>query len=863
VSTLRRCAVFALLASALSMLTPAPASAAPTIVSFTVARVAGTLNDVQLTWDTSDATEVHIFGASGDPGTLMPSKRATVDGTVTVKSSWGTRSFRLGAKDATGAWKYSTKSVNVPPPPSISITSTNPETIDYFRSPNIDSPLPPHNITWDLNGADRVKMRVCVSIQCGTLPDVVAPNASFTVTEAHLTNPSVIPLGGGQSRSILGPAGQGFFRYELTPCEDVPGGGSFCGPMVQAHVRVLPSQITLAPRQYRNFPMWLGLTLNWSANGASKVFIDAPTLGVNNVEVDASLGTYTIPAARPAGLHTITLKSCKEYPDDKETCAFRETVRAPAAGTVDWLLEPGEAWGFVGVASVNGQWVYPSRHGTVESNCGCLGQHVEAGDVLAVVETPDVSHIQLQVGGKGLRTIPWTTDFDPARSSVIPYKHLQGSGAGGNGTTLDAAGNIYSVGELTGSMVRVEGTTPSLLTIPLLHKPDGNGNLRPVSPFRWQSAQVGISNSQDMFEAPDGKLWFTQGWGFQNGTPLYNHNRVFRFDPTGEDLDTTLQDDRFCAYNVPGDHNGVIGVTTGGGRTWFVEQRVGVGPSVLTHFNPSDSAFQNCTAQNNLDYSVAHPPGPAFSPGYCNPDPTVQTGCFEPVTLPPQLEGAGHIAYDQAENALWIADYSFANTDMYEFGVHYLGRYDIAAKSFTLYPLPKSPHQNSVGAGTPWKVLVHGNYVYVTELDDGDIVRFDKAAGARQQGLCDDRDNPVARALTAANGWQNPCMSEVHLPVNQGAWQTRVMGNRLYFTAPADLTTRGLANDPSVFGYVDLANWDQVTQYTGLDTFSGASPATGKTTNLGWFDADPATGTVAIGAAGGDTSLQFLKLVPN
>lgn len=859
--TPKRIAVVVLL-PLLVALSPEPASAAPVIDTFSAARVLGTLSDVKLTWNTTNGTQVHIFGKAGDPGSAIGF--VALDGTMTFKSSWGIRSFTLGVKDAAGAWKYRSASVDVPAIPSVSITSTNPKTINYFRSPSINSPLPTHQLTWNLNGADRVKMRVCAGLLCGTLPDVVAPTASFAVTQAHLTNTSLISAGGGQTRSVLGPAGQDFFRYELTPCENLPGGSTFCGSTVQAHVRVLPSQVNAPPRQYRYDPMWFPYTVSWTANGGNKFYVDAPTMNVNNAVTTST--SYQFPALQPAGLHTIKVKSCKDYGGGVVDCAFLHKVYSTVAGTVDWVLDVGETPSYFGVASVGGTLIYPSRWGKVWSNCGCAGQTVAVGQELAAIETDDVSTVQLQVGGHSLQTVPWTTDFDSAQSRVINYTGLQGSGAGANGTTLDAAGNIYSVGEFTDSMLRVAGTSPTLLPIPLLHKLDGT-QLAPVKPFRFGPVQTNGSNSQDMSEAADGKLWFTQGWSFQGNPALYDHSRVFRFDPAGVDLDTTLQDDRFCGYNLPEDHNGAMGVVNGGGRTWVVEQRIGTGtPSALTHFSPSESAFQNCTAQNNLDYGLgdlAHPPGPAFSPGYCNPDPAVQTGCFEKVNLPTELEGAGHIAYDATENALWIADYSWYHGGAYTFGVHYLGRYDIATKSFTLFPLPRT-EQVGLNTGNPWKVLVHGNHVYVTELDDGSIVRLDKGSPARAQGLCDDRNAPgdVARALTEANGWKNPCMSEVFLPVAQGAWQTRVKGNRLYFTVTEDHRTRGLALDPSMFGYIDLNNWGAITQYTGLDTFAGWAPSTGLTAGFGWFDVDPVTGTVAIGGHGANgNNRRLIKLV--
>jgi hypothetical protein len=213
----------------------------------------------------------------------------------------------------------------------------------------------------------------------------------------------------------------------------------------------------------------------------------------------------------------------------------------------------------------------------------------------------------------------------------------------------------------------------------------------------------------------------------QNG--VANHSRIYRYDPAATDSDLTLQDDRFCSYNVPGNHNDVMGVTNGGGETWFMESGwQGLSSPRLTWFNPSDSAFSNCAAQNTLEYGTAAaplavPPGPAFSPGYCVAPAT--TNCFSSVTVPAALGRPGHLVYDAADNAIWTSTYMFSQTSS-------LGRYDIAAGTWSVYPLPtptraQEPwNAQAWGGSSTWKISLSGNDLYLNDQSDGDIIRFDK-----------------------------------------------------------------------------------------------------------------------------------------
>jgi hypothetical protein len=733
------------------------ANAAPTIDSFTATLLTAP-DKMRLSWSTTGAARAYIFGASDAAG-LVRIGFVPVNGTKDVVTGWGIRTFVLGAQESSGVWRY--KSVSTPmvsPPTPVTITSTNPKVINYFRSPNVNSPLPDHTITWNKNGASVVKMRRCAGDSCVNLPD--ATGTSYVGRGNDLASVNA----DGSFSGLLAPSGQGEVLYELTACTTRPDSTLFCGESAKAFVRVLPSQATSTWRAYRNHPVWLGHTLSWQANGGNWFYVDAPTLGVNNLLTSSTSYEFTAAQLNNAGpgLHSIKLKSCKWYGGSTFDCAANHAVKAPSAGTVTNLVTVGtEVWPTgtafpVPVAKLNGVDQFTPRGGRVVSTCGCEGQSVAAGTLLATIETYDYSLVQLQLGGgQTWITRSWTQDFNSAESEYLWGSKLTDVRTGGimsvNGTSILPNGDIYALGEFTTSAVFVSGDTPDIRPLPFLHKLNRAGTFfDPVRPFALSGQQSHISNSQDSFRDASGKIWSTQGWtgGY---APLHNHSRVYRFDPAATDSDLTLQDDRFCSYNVPGDYNDVMGVTHGGGRTWILESGWGGGsPARLTWFNPSEPAFTNCAAQNTLDYGTAdhpisYPPGPAFSPGYCVPPAT--TNCFNTVELPDALGAPGHLVYDAAENAVWASTYMFG-------GPSSVGRYDVSAAQWSVYPLPAQVHHrapwnvHSWGGSCTWKISVFGNYLYINDHTDGDIIRFDKTYAPRTN--CTNLENEVQQVTVDA-----------------------------------------------------------------------------------------------------------------
>ena len=123
---------------------------------------------------------------------------------------------------------------------------------------------------------------------------------------------------------LLAPSGQGEVLYELTACRARPDASLFCGEPVAAAIRVVPSLTTSTWRAYRNHPVYLGHTVSWQANGGNWFYVDAPTLGVNNLVTGSTSYTFTAAQLNQAGpgLHTIKIKSCKGYAGWVFDCAF-------------------------------------------------------------------------------------------------------------------------------------------------------------------------------------------------------------------------------------------------------------------------------------------------------------------------------------------------------------------------------------------------------------------------------------------------------------------------------------------------------------------------------------------------------------
>jgi hypothetical protein len=275
--------------------------------------------------------------------------------------------------------------------------------------------------------------------------------------------------------------------------------------------------------------------------------------------------------------------------------------------------------------------------------------------------------------------------------------------------------------------------------------------------------------------AEDGTVWATLGGvGFHAGGDPPNHSRLLRFDPAGQDLPTTLHDDRFCAYAVPGDGNVVVGLATDEDRVWFVESNT----MELSVFEPRP---EHC--EPLLDYD--DPAAVAASALQdCGSGQTAADGCVERVLLGDGISPS-HVALDPVDGSPWV-------TDAFGAGVlHYLPD----TGEVEMFPLP-APLLPSFFQGFPWQIRVTDDAVYIGEYVDISIVRFDKATGATDE---------------IAVPFPTPDMNLHSIDID---------ADRLWFTLSAEGSAL-LDPQVSTIGYLDLAAWRDGAPagviYAGLD----------------------------------------------
>lgn len=95
----------------------------------------------------------------------------------------------------------------------------------------------------------------------------------------------------------------------------------------------------------------------------------------------------------------------------------------------------------------------------------------------------------------------------------------------------------------------------------------------------------------------------------------------------------------------------------------------------------------------------------------------------------------------------------------------------------------------------PWKINPEGNYCYLSEFFDGDVVRIDKS-GIASAGPTDACRDPA--------GQDNPCLDQIY--VTHAMKDIQVHGDRLYFAGYSE------------FGYIVLNTWSPGSIYTGLES---------------------------------------------
>jgi hypothetical protein len=256
-------------------------------------------------------------------------------------------------------------------------------------------------------------------------------------------------------------------------------------------------------------------------------------------------------------------------------------------------------------------------------------------------------------------------------------------------------------------------------------------------PFRLCSTACSRTNiaqaGEDAAVDTMGRVWFTEG-GFEptgdGGSP--NHSRIVAFDPT---------DSSVRLYNIPGDHNSIIGIAWDGQRKriWFAQSRSpifsppggAVTPARLTSFDPeriphgTDPVFDfSTTATCNASGGT---PGTCSNASWhrcltvddcvvadqiCAPG-APDADCYHDYPLHETVLQPARIAV-HPDGSVWYADYSFGAD---------IGRLDPETGAVTRFPL--SPTPDGTAVGFPWAITIApNNDVVVGDFLGGKIGEF-------------------------------------------------------------------------------------------------------------------------------------------
>ncbi|MEM9255336.1 MAG: hypothetical protein AAGA91_07805 [Pseudomonadota bacterium] len=753
------------------------------------------VNVITLRWETQGGLAkepVHIYGAFHDP----------IDGSahrnVGFRDQHTNRdglAFRVGP----GLHRY----VLEVPTPSGPVTKTIEVDVPFPAAPVVESPdhaLHPKRITGITTRWEPLDDQHFMMIRRTGVPVRVFGRNTYTFYTTTLNQ-------------ILEPGNN---KIIYTACVDMadrkpPMDRDFCGHPALTYFIVGSASFLVPKRLFARTGD--SVTLSWT-DSSDRTKLTAPAeLGGERL-VQGYRYTFT---NLPEGIHNIMLESCVGTPMD---CANSEPIQTPVAGTFRErvsLLETVELLGEIEglevaeivpddggdpvpiVAPINGYFRAPVEVAD--------GDRVSAGQTLRVIEHAPLPFVQIVVEDAGFELKPWSEDYqidaDAGAHHAIPVtSHVRPGYPLGLLVTQD--GDVWNTGEFAdGSLTQISRHNDNRLTtlaapLHLTPVPEENAaRLEPVRPF-MQPRLNGLSlTKQETLVEVGPYIYFVNGGSSHandDDPAEQNWNRIIRFDRTGKNNSSTVNDDRFCVYHIPRENAGVMGLQWDEAeeRLWYVESRhtlTGSSPdservSRLAWFSPDE-----LTCENFIDYQ--NPSSLARTTSrYCSSE--AERGCIHSVALRDSIDGrkligAGHIAVDS--DAVWVAGYYNSS----------LARYDRRSRAVDIITTNPSSQGGSqteaaklLGSG-PWKIVTSNDYVYFSEYFDGDVVRLDKQALAATPDLCKD----------PGPGRANPCLDEIHAA--RRIKDIQLQGNRLYFSGRV------------AFGYINVDSWTPGVIYTGIE----------------------------------------------
>lgn len=269
---------------------------------------------------------------------------------------------------------------------------------------------------------------------------------------------------------------------------------------------------------------------------------------------------------------------------------------------------------------------------------------------------------------------------------------------------------------------------------------------RPPNPGVFATTIFGDHRTQismcgeDVIVDPRGRIWFSQGGGYLYGGEHPNHSRLLCYEPDAP------EDTRWRVFNVPGDHNEIIGLAWDEtrGLIWFANGGLdasGIWRRSLACFDPDsmphDGFFDFSTS---IDDRVCESPLRGDSALHLVPP-----GKFRVYPLPQNSHQPAHLALDADGNVWYTAFWGNA-----------IGRLDPSTGIVREIPLSKARAKSGpaavVGAG-PWQILINdaGDVVF-NEFFDSQVCRLPVSA----------IDDP--RALALNDDGRNTFVEEMSLP---------------------------------------------------------------------------------------------------
>lgn len=420
--------------------------------------------------------------------------------------------------------------------------------------------------------------------------------------------------------------------------------------------------------------------------------------------------------------------------------------------------------------------------------------------------SPETTSGTLSVETPSGRSRSVTLDVYKYDTFTVPES--PGANASPLALAVDAAGRVWLNQEFHVDSAPLAVLEPTATALALINAPAAPG----PGPF---ATRIGGADKkthfselgEDVLVDSKGRVWLSEGGGLLYDGPLPNHSRVLCYDPAAPDTS------RLRIYNLPGDHNEIIGMAwdAAGGRLWLAEGGLKAGPKLLS-FDPEQTPFDNMFDFSRPLDSLLHSVRDASPTGY------------RVYPLPAKSAYPAHLRVE-SDGSVWFTAYIGDS----------IGRLDPVTGNVVILPLPKpvstNPAARAFGTGGPWNIVAspRGGLAFNSQFDNT-VSRLD---GARMRN--------IASCLQLDRSGQNPCLRTLSIPgdlthelIHSAAFDS---AGRLWFTQHAFGASAGTLVS---IGFVD-PGWNYMVMLPALPTVPGESVETASNDGIA---VDPRNGDI-------------------